>query len=350
MVRLARSPQDNGFHSPQCRINQPARVRSSRTAEHINTFLSCPLFRVLILILTFAPRSGSQAQTPGLSDVNIDIRRITPELGLGNVSVNCFAQDREGFIWIGTGSGLYRYDGLHADVYREGSDSTSLTNSVVWSLCADREGFLWVGTDHGLNRFDPATGVFKQYIHDPRSVSSLGNDIVRSLYEDRDGVLWVGTEWGLNRFERSTGSWRQYLPSPGDTSHAGDNFISVLLEDREGVFWVGAGGFLKVGGGLYRFDKETGAFVRIEHGYVFPDPAGNWVTSILEDASGTIWVGANGDYVNKFDRKSGRFEHIQLPSKGPRLPGSLAVKTILEDEHGVLWVAAWVRSRLFFRK
>src|ERR1700684_2420 len=67
--------------------------------------------------------------------------------GLGNLSVNCLLQDRSGFLWIGTESGLYQYDGSR--FWRSG-EKEGLPSAFVRALTLDRDGRLWVGTRDGL--------------------------------------------------------------------------------------------------------------------------------------------------------------------------------------------------------
>src|SRR3984885_8281073 len=67
--------------------------------------------------------------------------------GLGNLSVNCLLQDRTGFLWIGTESGLYQYDGSR--FWRIG-EKEGLPSAFVRALTLDRDGRLWVGTRDGL--------------------------------------------------------------------------------------------------------------------------------------------------------------------------------------------------------
>ena len=67
--------------------------------------------------------------------------------GLGNLSVDCLLQDRAGFLWIGTESGLYQYDGSR--FWRFGTKD-GLPNEFVRALGLDRYGRLWVGTRDGL--------------------------------------------------------------------------------------------------------------------------------------------------------------------------------------------------------
>jgi Two component regulator propeller len=59
------------------------------------------------------------------------------------------AQDNDGYLWIGTDHGLYRYDGGQFSLWNPPA-GTHLPNSTIFSLLADRDGSLWIGTFAGL--------------------------------------------------------------------------------------------------------------------------------------------------------------------------------------------------------
>lgn len=123
--------------------------------------------------------------------------KVVPPFGGFRGYIGGIAQDNNGFIWIATSSGLYKYDGYRFKLYtRNYSNLSSLSSSHLETVYADRKGVIWIGTfSDGLNRFDPATGVFTHFKHDPDHPGSLSNDNVRTILEDRTGRLWVGT-WG----------------------------------------------------------------------------------------------------------------------------------------------------------
>ena len=65
-------------------------------------------------------------------------------------------QDSRGYLWIATGYGLNRYDGVTFEgYYNDASDPSSLMDDNVLSLCEDRQHRLWVGTNVGLQCYDP---------------------------------------------------------------------------------------------------------------------------------------------------------------------------------------------------
>ena len=69
---------------------------------------------------------------------------------LSHPSVSSFQQDSTGRIWIGTESGLNRYNGYDFHQYFHSQDSASLPDNRIYDMCLDRSGRLWVGTENGI--------------------------------------------------------------------------------------------------------------------------------------------------------------------------------------------------------
>src|SRR4051812_31036682 len=82
------------------------------------------------------------------------------------------------------------YQFRHLDV------NDGLSHNQVTSFLKDRKGFLWVGTNSGLNRFDGYA--FKTYMSDTENPFSISNNFIGSLAEAPDGKLCVFTGAGLN--------------------------------------------------------------------------------------------------------------------------------------------------------
>lgn len=92
----------------------------------------------------------------------VEVTRYDVAEGLPQSMVNHVLQDREGFIWLGTGDGLARFDGRHFVVYKhDPRDSTSLSHNSIWGLAEKDDRHLWVGTRAGLDLLDRHTGRFQ---------------------------------------------------------------------------------------------------------------------------------------------------------------------------------------------
>jgi diguanylate cyclase (GGDEF)-like protein len=92
-------------------------------------------------------------------------------------------------------------------VFRSYGTEHGLRNLAVYNLEQDAEGFVWVGTEDGLYRYDGQR--FERFGHE----SGLPHDEVSALHVSPDGALWVGTPDGLARWEG--GAFRPFGPEAG---------------------------------------------------------------------------------------------------------------------------------------
>ncbi|MCP4605105.1 MAG: response regulator [Proteobacteria bacterium] len=288
---------------------------------------------IAILILSSSPL-GSQAQGP---DARFD--HISIEQGLSSSIVTSIVQDNKGFMWIGTESGLNRYDGYNFAVYEhDPQDSNSLSSSYIGVIYNDQVGTLWIGTyGGGLDRFDQSSERFIHYQHDPSDPHSLSHDNVMAIYQDRSGTLWIGTDsGGLDKFDSETGQFIHYQHDPNDPHSLSHNEVRSIYQDQTGTFWIGTNG-----GGLDEFNQETGQFIHYRHDPSDPHSLShNTVWSILQDQAGTLWVGTAGG-LDGFDRETGQFVHYRHDPNDPHSLSHNVVRSIYQDQVGELWVGTY---------
>src|SRR4051794_37034708 len=87
---------------------------------------------------------------PSAESGNIYVQSITVDDGLPQGYINGIAQDKQGFIWMGTRDGLAKYDGRNVKVLQNNTkDSTSLAASVLTTIYTDRENNIWIIYENG---------------------------------------------------------------------------------------------------------------------------------------------------------------------------------------------------------
>ncbi|WP_300449235.1 hybrid sensor histidine kinase/response regulator [Accumulibacter sp.] len=286
---------------------------------------------VLALLLQQAALGDPVAGIAGGREPRFE--HVTMDQGLSNGNVEAIFQDRQGFLWFGTGAGVDRYDGYRIKTYRPDPDNPhSLIGNAVHDILEDADGALWIATNQGLNRFDRATERFTRYTHDPADPGSISGHEVFRIREDGQGGLWaLTTDGGLNRLDRKTGRFVAYRHDPAKPNSLSGNEGRALHVDRAGNLWVGI-----QGGGLERFDPASGGFIHYRHDPANPDSlSGDGVWSIYEDRQGILWVGTIGNGLNSYDPRTGKFtRHRSEPS----LVNGF-VFALTETRDGVLWIA-----------
>ncbi len=175
------------------------------------------------------------------ASVEVQATHMTTDDGIANNSIRYVFQDSKGFIWMGTMSGLSRYDGNTFVTYQpEGGDKVSLSDHRIWGLEEDQNGFLWIftsadlvscydlkrdcfvdftgcgehkqhyshrTTDHagnmwlynkgnGCRKVTYREGQFSSVIY-KKSLGSLPSDRVAYVFEDNQHRIWIGTDKGI---------------------------------------------------------------------------------------------------------------------------------------------------------
>ncbi|OWQ85254.1 hypothetical protein CDN99_22195 [Roseateles aquatilis] len=249
--------------------------------------------------------------------------------------ISALAQDQTGFLWIGTGAGLVRFDG-----YNFRQPGAPLENGVrsarslgfIRCLLVARDGRLWIGTEaDGLAAYDPASEKLSLFRSDasptqPRSAVSAGT--IRALAEDRDGLLWIGTiGHGLDRYDPAEGRFQHFRrgAQPGSLP---DDRVQALVVDREGSLWVGTWqGLARKRAGSDRFEP------------VFSTPgqpglAGKIVLSLFEAPDGRIWAGTQQGDLAMVDPRTG--DGALLERAEEAVNGSVNSFVALDRDH--LWL------------
>lgn len=343
-----------------------AKIKTINLPPFRNSLLSRISFIFICSFLFFFSCPG-QGNHLNAAETNLRFERFSLDEGLSQGRITAILQDKKGFLWLGTGRGLVKYDGYSFQTYeREPGNDASLSANNINCLCEDKTGILWIGTGNGLNRFHADTESFSNYMNIPGDSSSLSHNETWCIYPGTSGT-WIGTGNGLNKFLPGSRTFVRYFYEPQKT----DNRIFALQEDRSGMLWVGTNtglykfdpaakiftrssmvektvwaihrdksGNLWIGSGvgLIRFDPRTGNFKRYSHNE--NDPSGlssNLVHSVMESSKGEIWLGTNRG-VNRFDPAAGIFTHFSYSPQNPHSLSSDLTLSIYEDHSGVIWI------------
>lgn len=262
----------------------------------------------LLALLLAGPLCVSIAQAIDLNDVLVDYTLTTwgEKDGLPSSVVWAIAQDKEGYLWLGTDEGPVRFDGARFIPW-EPLGPTMLPKAPVRAICATHDGSIWFGLGNagGVSRL--REGQLRNY---GVSDGLPANAPVTVLFVDPAQTVWAGTSVGLFAF-----SGERWLRS-GRGLPAGA--VNALYIDHTGRFIVG------MDGGLYRRSQpgDASAFERVGVAEI--------VRGIAEDGHGTMWVTDPFIGFRKVDEPRSA-THYGQQGRGNRL---------LVDSSGNLWVGA----------
>ena len=230
---------------------------------------------------------------------NLTFEKLPSEIGWADEAVIDILQDYEGFIWMGTWSGLKKYDGYSVTEYSQELDiQNGLNGNKIKCLFEDSKNRLWVGTNYtGFYRYDRNLDKFIQYQKDSKNMNSLSNNHVLAIHEDKEGLLWIGTENGLNRFDPETETFFHFENSEVNEKSKGYKGIVSLALSEEGNLWVGC----EVGLDLLVKGKNGAPDYFIKY-YLAPEEASeddflrhNFIHIIVPSKieANTLWIGTS---------------------------------------------------------
>jgi signal transduction histidine kinase/ligand-binding sensor domain-containing protein/DNA-binding NarL/FixJ family response regulator len=251
----------------------------------------------------------------------------TPELS--ESTVFCALQDSEGFMWLGTRNGLYRYDGLNYKAFRNNPYNPLLTpGGPITGIAEDRDNILWIASGSSLFRYDKYFERFERIIDTALMIDMRNMSDIRKILDDKKGNLWLGTHMdGLVRFEKKYEKvYKDLTYTPTDTTRKWE--MRPLLMDRNGIIWT-----LSDGRRFWGYNPQSDSYAE-----VVDVPCE--LSSLLEDRSGRIWATtACGLYL--FDIQSTLFERQLYQPWNPNRLNSDIVCSIMEDSSGNLWVTTF---------
>ena len=271
--------------------------------------------------------------------------------GFTQGSISSIAQTRDGYIWLGTGFGLFRFDGVRPEHWQPPQNGEQLPSNFVVCLRVARDGTLWIGTMKGLaswkdgrlTRYPDLAGfeidsiledhkgtvwvgnysyappgklcaIYGTDVHCYGLDGALGNGVL-GLFEDSNNVLWVV---GRDRVWQWKPGPPRFYPIPFGTYAAEE-----LGEDPNGTLLI------PLPGRLARFGQG-----KLETQHPYPAPANNVDgLRLLRDREGSVWIGTVGAGIVHLH--NGRADVF---SRTDGLSGQ-DVRWLFEDREGDVWVA-----------
>jgi signal transduction histidine kinase/CheY-like chemotaxis protein/ligand-binding sensor domain-containing protein len=227
-------------------------------------------------------------------------------------------QDRAGFLWIGTESGLYQYDGSR---FWQFGAKEGLPSGFVRALTLDRDGRLWVGTRDGL-AFSRGQGSFSTVTYQHQNLIIPYDSTLSSA---PDGKVYAVTQFGVLVVASPDGgrSWQAGpLQSAGKSDQFEPNSVSSVLAKADGSVLIGCGkGLCEISHGkLLKYGPSSGL------------PEDDWKCLLLR-ANGELWA-RGPKYIAML--APGRSKKFEIRNPAGHVPSDVTYLSLAEDRSGAV--------------
>jgi ligand-binding sensor domain-containing protein len=218
-----------------------------------------------------------------------------------------------------------------------------LSHNHITSFLKDRVGFLWMGTSSGLDRFDGRT--IKAFRANPADSTSISNDVIERLFELPGGRMGIRAGGVLNVYDPAREIFQsdtmilQRLYDIGMPSGA----LTNVVRDGQGTFW-----FLHATAGLIIYPEATGKPLWIAH--IEGDTtslAAEPITALAVGARGDHWVIHNNGVLERLESRGGRWvvtyrsTYLYRHNQGVMLQYSLLVDDRGDGFTSFTWTSVW---------
>lgn len=308
---------------------------------------------------------------------DVKFESITIADGLSNDQVNCVFQDQQGFIWIGTLSGLNRYDGYEVkNYYHEDSNPNSLlSNTILWMADGPDE-LIWIRNTVGINTYNPYTQSFSlptdylntlqtessfisKMVNDGKgnfwfNINNLGvvkitsggetikidnskdadikvsSNSISDITLDSENNLWTIYEDGIEVIDNTSNKVMRRYGLPAIIS-GNDHLFKKIFVDSDGDAWV------------YSVDNPIGLFYLNTRTSVTKILDGNDLTSplvrgIVEHESGKLWIGSDHGGISILNKKNWQIQSVLSDQDAPKSLINNNVNNVFKDRNGGVWI------------
>ncbi len=273
--------------------------------------------------------------------------QFTKSAGLNSNIVYSLLEDANGIIWIGTSEGLCKIKNGKIEKVSVAETTFSLytnfsyytnqsTKNTVWSMLQDKSGIIWIGTGDGVYHYNGKT--FTRFLQNDDIINkeNLKLTLIDNMIQDKVGNIWFASgqppgDEGICLYDGK--SIKSFTPN-------GDKWIRYIREDKKGNLWFGGrarGNFIYDGKSFKIFTEKVGIgnpilvdksgniwFSGVEKQSSIQSKEGIWrydgkefknfnsndgmskffVWSMLEDKKGNIWIGSRNTALYKYDGKN----------------------------------------------
>lgn len=235
-------------------------------------------------------------------------------------------QDSQGYIWVGTTNGLFRFDGYDVIEFKSDYKTPELLPSNHINCISESDEYIFAGTNNGLCIIDKNT--LKVSVPE---IAELKNQNIECILYDNDQRIWISIPNRLYRFDKKL-NHRDLISINKNKSLT----ASSLYLDHNNELWA-----ICWRNGLYRYDKQNDSFKEMPKIGKYNNPF-----KMLLDSNGNFWITTWGDGLYRFypDSENGEyFVRQKLEGLNNENEDSIIFGIEQDNRYGYLWLLSYHR-------
>jgi ligand-binding sensor domain-containing protein/signal transduction histidine kinase len=310
---------------------------------------------IITLILLFIFPFSLSAQ-----EEKMEFQHVSYDFNLPHNAINVIYQDKAGFLWLGTKTGLHLFDGYKFITFRRSTKENSLSNDNVKVIYEDSKNNLWVGTFGGLNKYDRDEQNFIRYRNKKDDKNSICWNIINAIAEDKFGNLWIATDKGLSRYDGNQDKFFNYHHDKNDIKSISSDTIRSLYTDSDGNLWLGTVDLtidkININETFSGNSNHENNQLFITHYYLKserkPREIGGIISRIYRTSDNIFWIGTEGKglFNFKIDDPNNHLTSYGIILNADNFlnnnlkENSLSnniIRNLIEDPDGRLWICTY---------
>ncbi len=265
-------------------------------------------------------------------DNNYVTSQYTITDGLPHNRVSSLAFDKQGFLWLSTSNGLFRFDSYKFEEQAQTGKGTKIINSpLIESLLIDTKGNIWAGYYvGGILKYDPKTQSTVDYLPNDNDSNTICGGRIKTICEDKNGNIWIGSgSGGVSKLDLKTQKFSHYLGARPNKGWQGGSINEIICLSDSSIWAAGIGG-------LFKHDKHTDSFKKIKPPKKSTIKANEFACVAEDTLRNCLWIGAWSDSLARLDLHTEEITYRRSKAN--------ATPSILLDKQGTLWLGSWGRG------
>ncbi|HEY9049022.1 MAG TPA: two-component regulator propeller domain-containing protein [Ohtaekwangia sp.] len=324
---------------------------------------------------------------------------IDSHQGLSHNFIRSVYKDAAGFVWIGTESGLNRFDGYSIKIYRnDPADSSSLPNDYIIRLFPAPGGELGVITASGVGFYNSETETFstdfqfldknvkvnpadvENIVHDnannywlllknnglvcynevkktTRSVKHIDNDNatistnnITALVHHPDGSYWITHANGVLEnavFKEEKFTVVKRTSFLRTSLRVNKSLYAELMVDRDGDLW---GYISNLDEGVFYYKTSENKIYHFKKNSTPTALSSDLISGLAQDDQGYIWISSSSKGIDILDKKNFSIRNVSHDSDMGTTLSANAATTMYKDPDGIIWIGTFKKGLNFFHK